>query len=198
MFPSSALRAPVRLRRLAAGLGAAAACTAAVAAGAPAAHASTSYYKLAAKHSYLVLDVSGGSTAPGARVIQWYDNGGANQHWTLPIGRNTTDSEGTGFVRNQHSGMCLTTDGRAGDQLFQFPCLTTAAGDAIPQQNWDVKRVNADGVSWFSDQLTNVGSGLVVDINGDSYKPGAAAITWYRGSGFNGYALNQVFEQYAA
>ena len=31
----------------------------------------------------LLLDVQGGSTQPGAPVIDWYANGGANQEWTF-------------------------------------------------------------------------------------------------------------------
>src|SRR6516162_5628253 len=61
----------------------------------------------------LLLDVSGGSTQPGAPVIDWWANGGANQQWTFsPIGGNNTYE-----IINVNSGMCLATDGVAGDQL---------------------------------------------------------------------------------
>ena len=32
---------------------------------------------------WLLLDVSGGSTSPGAQVIDWWANGGSNQVWTF-------------------------------------------------------------------------------------------------------------------
>jgi Ricin-type beta-trefoil lectin domain/Glycosyl hydrolases family 43 len=40
-------------------------------------------YELTSLESGLVVDVSGGSTAAGAAVIQWPTNGGSNQEWTL-------------------------------------------------------------------------------------------------------------------
>jgi hypothetical protein len=159
---------------------------------APAAHADT-FYKLVAHNSALTLDVQGGSMAPGAPVIQWYDNGGANQRWTLPITRATEDWYGMGVVRNQNSGQCLTTDLRAGDQLYQYPCLTSG-GYPVQTQEWIARRVNADGVSYYSTQLTNPASGLVVDVGGYSLSPGAAIIGWPAANG--PYAANQVFEQY--
>ena len=44
---------------------------------------SDSSYELTNLNSGLVADVSGGSTAQGAQVIQWTTNGQANQTWTL-------------------------------------------------------------------------------------------------------------------
>jgi len=35
------------------------------------------------RHSGKVLDVSGGSTADGAVLIQYRDTGGSNQRWTF-------------------------------------------------------------------------------------------------------------------
>lgn len=186
-------RVSARAQRLLAAVAAALAVAGASASLAPAAHADT-YYKLVAHNSALTLDVQGGSTSPGAPVIQWYDNGGANQRWTLPISRATEDWYGTGAIRNQNSGQCLTTDFRAGDQLYQYPCLTSG-GYPVPTQNWIAKRVNADGVSEYSTQLLNPASGLVVDVGGYSLSPGAAIIGWPAANG--SYAANQVFEQYA-
>jgi Ricin-type beta-trefoil lectin domain-like len=190
-----ALRARLRLRLL----GLPIAGVLALGAVSPAAHADT-YYKLAAKHSEMVLDVQNASTDRGAPVIQWYDNGGANQHWALPLDRSAQLGDlASGFVQNQNSGMCLTTDGQAGDQLYQYPCLTLANGDPFPTQDWEVKRVNADGVSWYTDTLTNPTTRLVVDVGGSSYRPGAAVIGWPQNDGdFFNYSLNQVFEQYRA
>jgi hypothetical protein len=77
------------------------------------------------------------------------------------------------------------------------PLLTQANGDPFPTQDWEVKRVNDNGITWYSDQLTNPTSGLVVDVSGSSYRPGAAVIGWPRhDDGFGTYSLNQVFEQY--
>lgn len=40
-------------------------------------------YKITALHSGLVLDVAGGSTADGAQVLQWFDQGSENQKWVV-------------------------------------------------------------------------------------------------------------------
>jgi hypothetical protein len=67
---------------------------------------------------FLLLDVSGGSTYPGAPVIDWYSNGGANQDWLFsPVGGSNTYD-----IINVNSNMCLITDGVAGDQVYQEPC----------------------------------------------------------------------------
>jgi Ricin-type beta-trefoil lectin domain len=65
----------------------------------------------------LVLDVAGASTSVGAPVIQRYLNNGSDQRWNfvqLP--------DGNEHIVNQSSGMCLTTDGVAGDQVTQWTC----------------------------------------------------------------------------
>jgi len=69
--------------------------------------------------SSLALDVEGGSTGDGARIIQWPLNGGRNQQWRV---------EGSDrFYRfvNVNSGKCLTAASRvgyAGEQLVQWNC----------------------------------------------------------------------------
>jgi hypothetical protein len=60
--------------------------------------------------------VSGGSTSAGAPIIQWWADSGAEQEWLLP--RKYRNGE----IYNQNSGMCITTDGVAGDQLYQDYC----------------------------------------------------------------------------
>ncbi|MCL2394393.1 MAG: RICIN domain-containing protein [Acidimicrobiaceae bacterium] len=125
-----------------------------------------SYTTLNAASTFMAIDVNGASTAPGAGVIQWYDNGGANQHWSLPGGGST------GMIQNQNSGMCLDTDGIAGDQLFQMPCESNN-----PLEQWSV----TENWTAFGDAvvLGNSYSGLWVDVYGNSYSAGAAIDAWY-------------------
>lgn len=112
----------------------------------------------------LLLDVSGGSTSPGAPVIDWYANGGANQDWLfLPDGGDNTYE-----IVNVNSNMCLTTDGVAGDQVTQMPC----AGSQI--QQWQTS-LNPGSVYAYT--IKNVYSGLYLDVNGDSPWPGASIDT---------------------
>jgi hypothetical protein len=143
--------------------------------GVTAAHADTeSYGELPSASSWLSMDVSDASMSPGAPVIQWTSNGGDNQRWTWPTVSGTTD-----VIVNKHSGMCLTTDGIAGHQLFQQPC----GGTWAPYQDWTVHIYFVpspwlDGY-WVLGWFTNPGSGLVIDVNGDSHTRGAAIIGWY-------------------
>src|SRR3954452_19167610 len=59
-----------------------------------------------ASYTSLVLDVSGGSTANGPKVIQWYGQGSGNQRWNF-----VDQGNGRTAIVNQNSGKCLTTDG---------------------------------------------------------------------------------------
>jgi hypothetical protein len=127
---------------------------------------------------YLLLDVSGGSTYPGAPVIDWYSDGGANQNWLF-----VQEGTGTNYVIyeivNVNSNMCLTTDGAAGDQLYQEPC----AGS--PDQLWDT---NMTGSSTNYTTIRSDYSHLYLDVNGDSPWAGTSIDTWY----YTG-AANQLF-----
>ena len=102
-----------------------------------------------------------------------------------------------GPIVNQRSGQCLTTDGIAGHQLFQYPCQTRADGSPVAGQQWRVENVDADGVLWHSTLIKSLDYGLVADVSGYSYAPGAAVVTWRQGSAgyYYKYALNQIFNQ---
>jgi hypothetical protein len=124
---------------------------------------------------YLVLDVSGGSTYAGAPVIDWYENGGANQDWLfVPTGASNTYE-----IVNVNSNMCLTTDGVAGDQLYQLPCSSTATN-----QQWNTSLVPGNLLAYA---IKSVYSGLYVDVSGDSPWAGTAIDTWYWNGGENQY-----------
>ena len=126
---------------------------------------------------FLVLDVSGGSTAPGAGVIQWYGHGGANQRWNF-----VEQADGSETIVNQNSGQCLTTDGVAGHQLFQWPC------NGGGRQEWRGTLLPELGAGFTTGKaLTNVETGLRVDIEGASRWAGARAVGWYDNGGANQY-----------
>jgi len=142
------------------------------------ASASTSFtYHITPENTFaLLLDVSGASTQPGAPVIDWYPNGGANQFWTFSPDGGTNN---TYEIINANSGQCLTTDGRAGDQVYQWPC------EGGTDQLWQTPLVSPNG---SNAPIVSVSSGLVLDVSGDSQWAGAAIDTWY----FNAQA-NQYF-----
>ncbi|HUA46748.1 MAG TPA: RICIN domain-containing protein [Solirubrobacteraceae bacterium] len=121
---------------------------------------------------YLQLDVSGASTQPGAPVIDWYSNGGANQKWFF----SQVVAPGMYEIANQNSGMCLTTDGNAGDQLYQEPCNESTG------QIW-ITNLSPSNSGYQSIQSAE--SGLYLDVYGNTSWPGASIDTWYWNGGSN-------------
>src|ERR1700733_8306247 len=91
---------------------------------------SPGYTTLVPASSWLDIAVSGGSTMIGAPIIQWWADGGAEQQWSIP------DSYATGDIINENSGMCITTDGVAGDGLFQEPCSQQPGVGWYNNQQW--------------------------------------------------------------
>lgn len=129
------------------------------------------YYTFSAESDGLYLDVQGGSTAKGALVLQWLPTGTASEEW------------GTGpgwHIRNENSGMCLTTDGVAGDQLYQKPCLKRLAR----YQTW-YPTCLPEGCLLAGD------NGLVVDVYQGSTAEGAHIDAWPLNP--NGPQPNQLF-----
>ncbi|GAA1988316.1 RICIN domain-containing protein [Catenulispora subtropica] len=121
----------------------------------------------------LLLDVNGASQSPGAGVIQWYANGGANQVWSFySFGGNTYE------IVNGNSGQCLTTDGVAGDPVVQLPCNGGLG------QRWTTG-LNPSSVSAWT--IANPWSGLYLDVNGASPWAGASIDVWYYNGGSNQY-----------
>jgi lysophospholipase L1-like esterase len=137
----------------------------------PQAVTSGGVYTLANVNSTQLMDVKYASTAPGAVVLQWPANGGANQDWTLT----QVGSAGAYTLGSANSGLCLEAPSTAAAaQLVQNPCSGSTA------QQWQVQPVG-DGT--FT--LANVASGLLADVNGASTTQGAAIIQWYANSGLN-------------
>jgi hypothetical protein len=120
----------------------------------------------------LLLDVSGGSTQLGAGVIDYWANGGANQQWIFQ----TTGAYNTYEIINVNSHQCLTADGTAGDQVYQFTCVGS------PTQQW-VTGLNPGSIYAYT--IQNVSSGLYLDVSGNSPWPGATIDTWYYTGGQN-------------
>jgi Ricin-type beta-trefoil lectin domain-like len=128
----------------------------------------------AASYNSLVLDVVGGSTDNGAKVVQWYGYGGGNQRWNV-----VDQGDGTETIVNQNSGKCLTTDGVAGRQLYQFTCVGAAS------QKWRGTLTSVFNPD--ANVLINDGTGLVMDVNGASATAGAAIVAWHYNGGRNQY-----------
>lgn len=99
----------------------------------------------------LVLDVQGSSTAKYAPVIMYFANSGANQTWFF-----IPQPNGTYLIQNRNSNMCLTTNGQAGSQLYQYTCIP-----GEPHQQWATKiGPTYDG---YRHVIKNPAYGLCVD-----------------------------------
>lgn len=135
-------------------------------------------YLITASYDLLNVAVSGGSTSGGAPIIQWPADAGAEQVWEF--GTTTYDGvyEGT-FIVNANSGLCINSDGAAGDQLDQEICYYGNGNELF----------NIHGSLGSYDSFSNVGSGLYLDVNGYSWNEGAAIDTWYENN-----QPNQTFE----
>lgn len=160
----------ISLRKLALTATAAAAMlTGGLLAGSGTANASGPHFRIAPySNEFLYLDVAGGSYDNGAGIIQW-SLSGDNQVFTL-------QPSGSHFeLVNRMSGKCVTTNGVAGAQLFQWDC------SGAVNQLWDTSLTPSSTLY----NIRSVYSGLYVDVSGGSVSQGAAIDTWYWNNGNN-------------
>lgn len=122
-------------------------------------------YRLVAKHSGKVLDVSGCSTADGANVHQWPWNGADCQKWQL-----NHVGDGVYEIVSEISGKALDIDG----------CSSANGGNA---QQWPITggscqrwRVEPVGESYY--RLVNQNSGRVLDVDACSQDDGQNVQQW--------------------
>lgn len=121
------------------------------------------YYRFINTSSGDVMDVNQSPTISGANIIQWPQNGGNNQQWTI------TDNGGGYFkIINRNSSYVLDVSG-----------ASTAGGAALIQsafigansQQWQLTATST-GVY----KVTNLNSQLVLDVSGASATDGAGLI----------------------
>lgn len=123
-------------------------------------------YRLVAAHSGKSADITGGSTAAGATLIQWQATSGVNQQFDF-----LASADGYYRIRARHSGLVLQAAGSSsGADITQQP-----DSDA-PSQQW--KPVDQGGAV----SLVNRLSGLAMDVWGASTADGAR-ISQYAASG---------------
>jgi hypothetical protein len=127
-------------------------------------------YKLISRSSGKALDVSQGSQADGGNVIQWTDNGGNNQKWTI------SDVGGGNYrLINVNSGKALDVNGGSqadGGDVIQW---TYTGGN---NQKWTISDI---GGGYY--RLINVNSGKALDVYQASTADGADVVQWtYSGS----------------
>jgi Ricin-type beta-trefoil lectin domain-like len=140
-------------------------------------------YWIAASNTGMPISVADAATWSGARIIQWYNDGGAEQEWYFDNITNS-DDEYVGFLlRNVNSGLCIDTDGNAGDTLVQASCNPADNGQIFNDQFYQDALGFPEG--WG---FTNLGTGLELDVSGASTSEGANIDLWY-----TNYGINQRF-----
>ncbi|MFH8623990.1 RICIN domain-containing protein [Streptomyces vietnamensis] len=129
-------------------------------------------YKIVSANSGQLLDASGGQTTDGTPVIQWPDNGGTNQQWTL--------------ARN--SDGYYTVTGAAGLKPLTVPQATTWPGTQLgiwstnggPEQQWVIAPAN-DGTYTIESRA----NGYALDVRGASTSSGASVDQYITTGGTN-------------
>jgi len=81
-----------------------------------------------------LMDVTSGSTVDGAEIIQYTDNGGANQRW-LPIDRGGGRYE----IRSKLSGKTLDVEGASPNSGANLIQMTASGGNS---QRWALDPTN--------------------------------------------------------
>jgi beta-glucanase (GH16 family) len=129
-------------------------------------------YKILNRNSGKVLDVTGSSSADGAQIIQWYDNGGDSQKWEF---------------WNLNNGYYKIVNKRSGKLMDIYGASTADGANNIQwydnggyNQQW--KLIDAGGGYY---KIQNRNSGKLLDIYGASRADGTADIQWYDNGGYN-------------
>ncbi len=129
------------------------------------------YFKIVNVQTGKVLDVTGSSTANGAKVIQWGSNGGNNQQWKL-----VSLGNGEFSIEARHSGKVLDVEGAGTGEGAQVLQWTWHGGDnqrfyleevACSSCNTDVLFVVGstklcNGDNWVKSRLQSLGYSVTV------------------------------------
>ncbi|WP_432837427.1 RICIN domain-containing protein [Dactylosporangium sp. CA-092794] len=108
------------------------------------------------------VTITGGSEAPGATVIRTPDATVPDAVWTFTPLR-PDQPGGTYQIANRATGLCLATDGVAGDAVYQAPC--TGGRGQIWQTGSDF---GGESISWVRNPASNLylhldSGGTIVD-----------------------------------
>lgn len=120
----------------------------------------STYYTIKNVNSGQLMDVSGGSTADGASVIQWPGNGGANQQWSIvPV-----------------SGQLFRIVNRNSGKVLDFGWASHWRGTAVQQYGYN----GGSNQLWYFEPVSggyvirNFESRQVLEVGGGSTANGAA------------------------
>jgi hypothetical protein len=127
-------------------------------------HSAGPYYKLVNRNSGKALDVYQANLQDGARLVQWADNGGHNQHWHV-----TDVGGGYRTLFNRNSGRVLSIGGgdtANGANAIQWVELN------VGDQQWQLVPVG----SYY--KIVDRHAGKVLSVGGGSTADGAQVIQW--------------------
>ena len=148
--------------------------------------AATTFYKLRGDESGKCMDVQGGGTANGTRVILWMCNGQANQDWKIIPYPDQWPSRY--IVQSRLDPLhtkCLTVHG-GGDEngayLDIWDCMEQ------PNQIWSFNWIEGN-----LHRLVAVSSGKCATVNGGSVQNGAVLDQWDCLPGHRNQAWSQQF-----
>lgn len=123
-------------------------------------------YRLRNQCGNKLLDVSGASSATGAQLIQWSDNGGANQRFNLEATAN-----GYFKLTAQHSGLVVAVENA---QTADGTLIRQTAYTAAPEQQWRVFDVGGG----FYKIESRLAANRVLDVAGASTSDGTRTHLW--------------------
>lgn len=135
----------------------------------------TQAYWITAGYDALNVSVAGGSTSVGTRIIQWPNDGGAEQKWFFDGVYDNGRLQGY-MLRNDNSGLCIWTDDQAGDALLQGSCTPNTVQDIFEQRT----------PSAVDNYFTEDGyPDLALDVSGGNGNWGTNIDGWYSTSSYN-------------
>jgi hypothetical protein len=118
------------------------------------------------------IDVNNDSTADNASILQWQDNGAADQRWSF-----TAQSGGAVTIVNANSGKLLNIPGPTtiqGTQLIQYH------DDGNSNSRWTVLDAGPNLV-----QFRSVYDGQLIDLNNSGRSNGTSVLQWPADGGAN-------------
>ncbi|HEU6448723.1 MAG TPA: RICIN domain-containing protein [Verrucomicrobiae bacterium] len=128
-------------------------------------------YQFVSRNSRKVMDVSGGSIAAGAQLVQWSYNGGNSQLWDIAW-------QGNG--RYSATGVASANVIDNGGTANRGANLTIQSWNGGTSQLWQILP-DSDGFY----QIISANSGLNVDVSGASTADGANIIQWTHNGNYN-------------
>jgi hypothetical protein len=129
-------------------------------------------YELVNHNSNDLIDASGGATTDGTPIVQWPNNSGANQKWTIAV-----NSDGYYSIIGASSGKALDVPNVSPVSGTPLELWTPNGGT---NQQWSITPA---GGGYFT--MENRASGFLLDVNGASTAQGAHVIQWPANGGTN-------------